>query len=232
MKKETKMKLMTGALVVTMAASTLGMTPAYAETGTKKQGTIVETQLENGQTRNVYVVKEGDNLSRISEKLCRKVYGIEPTTKYWPVLAFMNGYPRVAQPGDEMIYPETLDEMEARLDFLKKSGLYGKYVRQNNIYKKKFKVKDLLNDIFGSTVCVDPDFINQYLTTLGLEDKYNADTVIDTVEELWNLTEWIPSLPQMYSPEYWYLFSDLEVTDENAWMFQNPDAEVENVRTK
>ena len=98
MKKETKMKMLTGALVVTMAVSALGMAPvnAYAETGVRKQCTIVEVQLENGQERQVYIVKEGDNLSRISEKLCRKVYGVEATTKYWPVLAFMNGYPRVA----------------------------------------------------------------------------------------------------------------------------------------
>jgi len=42
---------------------------------------------------------EDDNLSKISEKICGH-YKKEVTTKYWPALAFLNGYPRVINPGD------------------------------------------------------------------------------------------------------------------------------------
>ena len=88
--------------------------------------------------------------------------------------------------------------MEARLSFLKKSGLFAKYVQQNNIYKKKFTVSDLLHDIYSSQVYVDPDFIANYLETLGLTGIYDADTVIQSTQDLFYLTEWIPSLPQLY----------------------------------
>ena len=232
MKKETKMKMLTGALVVTMAVSALGMAPvnAYAESGAYKQGTIVQVERENGEIRDAYIMKDGDNLSRVSEKLCRKVYGIEPTTKYWPVLAFMNGYPKVGQPGDEIIYPATLEEMEARLSFLKKSGLFAKYVQQNNIYKKKFTVSDLLHDIYSSQVCVDPDFIANYLETLGLTGIYDADTVIQSTQDLFYLTEWIPSLPQLYpGMDIWSAF-DLHYNEDDAWMFSDPEAEYVNTK--
>ena len=179
---------------------------------------------------NIYIVKENDNLSRISEKICRKVYGIEPTTKYWPVLAFMNGYPRIAQPGDEISFPTTLAEMEARLTYLKKSGLYGQYVRANNIYKKKLTVQGLLNEIYGNAICVDPDFIATYLETLGLSDVYDANSVIQSTQDLWNLTVWIPSLPQMYGQDFWYYFSDAVFSDQDAWMINDPDSEI--TRTK
>ncbi len=181
-------------------------------------------QAEPDAKFNIYIVKEGDNLSRISEKISRKVYGIDPTTKYWPVLAFMNGYPKVAQPGDEILFPTTLEEMEARLTYLKESGLYGKYVRNNNIYKKKLTVKGLLEQIYGKKVCVDPDFIQTYLKTLGLEGTYDADSVIKTTDDLWFLTEWIPSLPQMYGEDFWYHVSDQVFDGEDSWMISDPEA--------
>ena len=207
-------------------------TAALAEKAPKEGSYILvgTEQAEPDAKFNIYIVKEGDNLSRISEKICRKVYGIEPTTKYWPVLAFMNGYPKVAQPGDEILFPTTLEEMDARLTYLKESGLYGKYVRNNNIYKKKLTVKGLLEQIYGKKVCVDPDFIQTYLKTLGLEGTYDADSVIKTTDDLWFLTEWIPSLPQMYGENFWYYVSDQVFDGEDSWMISDPEAE--QVKTK
>ena len=230
MKNNTKIKLMKGIAVLTLATSISLSSPAIAYAkDLPKQGSFVivgTEQAEENAKYNKYIVKEGDNLSRISERISRKVYGIEPTTKYWPVLAFMNDYPRVAQPGDEIIFPTTLEEMEARLSYLKKTGLFAKYVQNNNIYKKKFTVSDLLHDIYSSQVCVDQDFINQYLETLGLTGIYNENSVITSTNDLFLLTEWIPSLPQMYPDmDIWSLF-DLHYTEEDSWMFNNPDAEV------
>ena len=203
-----KQKLLAVLLSGTIAFSAI---PGAALAEKKAHGAITlagSEQSESDLYHTITAVK-GDHLSRISEYICTQVYGIEPTTKYWPVLAFMNGYDKVKnkvmQPGDEIKFPLTVEEAEARLEFLKKSGLYGQYVRSHGIYKTKFTVRMLLEDIYAKQgVCVDPDFIDLYLKTIGQDGKFDADTVIKTTDDLWYLTEWIPSLEQLYNWDFSY----------------------------
>ncbi len=129
----------------------------------------------------VHYMKKGENLSLISLDL----YG---DRAYWIVLAFLNGYPKVGQPGDRIRYFKSFDKMLKVYYFLKDSGWYAKYVTKNNIYKKTAndynltdeEVATLLYAIYGDQVCIDPDFIQTYL---DMHDN--------------SLTEWIPSLEEI-----------------------------------
>ena len=207
MKKETKMRLISGALVVTMATSMAFLNPqkAYAATGTVyTEGKFVEqTESKYGQ----YVVK-GDNASLISQKICRH-FKAEMTTKYWPVIAFLNDFPRIIQPGDIIIFPNSMEEMDNLLAKLKELGWTARYIQKNDVYGKKKQEKhrttvgELLVDIYGDKVCVDPDFVRQYLETIGLGNIYSYDTPIDTTNDMFfYLTEWIPTLDELeeYKP--------------------------------
>ena len=211
MKNGIKKRLATGAVVVSMATSMVfGMTTnAYADTSTKyKQGTFVTTTNElTERDYTFYVVKQGDNTSRISEKISRH-FGIEPTTKYWPVVAFLNGFPRVLQPGDIIFFPETIEEMDEYLTKIKKSGKFARYVQKYNIYgKNDNKIEDpwtigqLLDDIYhtyGHTDAdIDPDFLYKYLEEVGLPTNYTLDTLIDNSDLYVALTIYIPSLEQL-----------------------------------
>ena len=208
MKNNIKQKVATAAAAVVIGATTLlgGMPNAIAETkATYKQGTFLENQVVQDTETNAtfeygyYVVKEGDNLSRISEKITRHL-GAEQTTKYWPVLAYLNGYPRVIQPGDLVFFPADMEVMDQILAKLKK-GWLAKYINANNIYKEKNTVRRLLEEIYhewyGDDVCVDPDFIRLYLHAVGLGDKYDGSSPITDTEMMFHLTEWIPTLEQL-----------------------------------
>ena len=197
----------TAAAVVVGVTTLFAAAPnAIAETKAKyKQGTFLETKIvEDAETNatfeyGYYVVKEGDNLSRISEKITVHLKS-EQTTKYWPVLAYLNGYPRVIQPGDLVIFPADMEVMDTILAKLKK-GWLAKYIQKNNIYREKNTVRRLIEEIYrdwyGDAVCVDPDFIRLYLSALGLGDKYDGNSPITDSEMLFELTEWIPSLEQL-----------------------------------
>jgi len=201
MKKETKMRLISGALVVTMATSMAFLNPqkAYAATGTVyTEGKFVEeTESKYGQ----YVVKKGDNASLISQKICRH-FNVEMTTKYWPVIAFLNDFPRIIQPGDIIIFPNSMEEMDNLLAKLKETGWTARYIQKNDVYGKRKKevthtVGELLAEIYGQDACIDPDFVSLYLEAQGLKNKYNIDSPIDTTDMLFNLTEWIPTLQEL-----------------------------------
>lgn len=197
----------------TAAALVIGVTTLFGATSnaiadTKanyKHGTFLDTQVVQDAETNAtfeygyYVVKEGDNLSRISEKITVH-HGAEQTTKYWPVLAYLNGYPRVIQPGDLVIYPVDMEVMDSILAKLKK-GWLAKYIQKNNIYKEKNTVRRLIetiyNEWYGDAVCVDPDFIDLYLKAVGLYGQVDGKTAIKDTDLLWHLTEWIPSLEQL-----------------------------------
>ena len=206
MTKETKMKMLTGALAITMAVSALGMAPvnAYAETGTRfTQGTFIEESMEYEESQyGRYVVKQGDNASRISEKICRH-FGAEITTKYWPVIAFLNGFPRVIQPGDIIIFPNSIEDMDSLLNSLRETGWLARYIQKNDVYGKKKKARrttvgELLTEIYGDSVCVDPDFVKLYQETIGMGNMLTYDTPIEySTDMLFYLTEWIPTLEQI-----------------------------------
>ena len=205
MDKKTKIRLMTGVMAVTMATSIAFINPqtAYAETNTKyTQRTFIEEPMEYEESQyNRYVVKKGDNISLISQKIC-KYYGEEMTTKYWPVLAFLNGFPRIIQPGDIIIFPGTFEDMDSLLNSLKETGWTARYIQKNDVYGKRKKqvthtVGSLLAEIYGEQVCVDPDFVALYLNAQGLNGKYNIDSPVDTTDMLFNLTEWIPTLQEL-----------------------------------
>ncbi len=205
MKKETKLRLISGALVVAMATSAFLLNPqkAYAASGTRyTEGKFVEEATNESQFGQ-YVVKKGDNASLISQKICRHL-DVEMTTKYWPVIAFLNNFPRVIQPGDIIVFPNSIEEMDRLLNSLRETGWLARYIQKNDVYGKKKKenhrttVGELLADIYGDTVCVDPDFVRQYLETIGLGNIYSIDTPIDTTNDMFfYLTEWIPTLDEI-----------------------------------
>ena len=110
MSHDMKLRIKSGLLALMVAGGiTLVHAPkAMAEEAKPKykEGTFIDIpsfdEHEESQY-GIYVVKEGDNLSKISEKICRH-QGVEISTKYWPVLAYLNGYPKVAQPGDLLFF--------------------------------------------------------------------------------------------------------------------------------
>ena len=168
-----------------------------------KQGSFIEYVVENGETKyNRYVVKEGDNLSHISEKICR-FFGEEITAKYWPVVAFLNEFPRTLRPGDIIIFPETYEELVLMYNDLKEIGWISRYSNKNDVYGKNKQRKyrktigDLLHEIYGDSVCVDEDFIRSYLKTVGLSDKYDSYSGDFGNDELFELTDWIPTLKEI-----------------------------------
>ena len=100
-------------------------------------GTFVKMADEN-EVYGQYVVKKGDNASRISEKVCSHLR-VEITPKYWPAIAFLNGYPRVIDEGDIIIFPKTIEELETLNNELRECGWTARYIQKNKIYKKKPK---------------------------------------------------------------------------------------------
>lgn len=153
-----------------------------------------------------YIVKEGDNLSKISEKICSHLR-IEISTKYWPVLAFLNNYPRVIEPGDIIIFPKNFAQLEELNNKLQESGWTSKYKQTYKVYgvkkdKKKISMESLfeiLDDIYGDTVCVDEDFIRLYLKVLGLDDKYilTKSNVKDDDDIYYDFTKWMPTIDEI-----------------------------------
>ena len=169
-------------------------------------GTFVK-KIEQDDTKEYgeYIVKEGDNLSKISEKVCSHLK-IEITTKYWPALAYLNHYPRVIEPGDIIIFPKNSIKLEELNDELQKSGWTSKYKQTYKVYgikqpKKKISmeyVAQILDETYGEDVCVDEDFVRLYLRVLGLDDKYilTKNKEIDN-DTYFDLTEWMPSVDEI-----------------------------------
>ena len=207
MDKNVKVKIMSGIAVLMVAASPISLCTldVYAEginTSEKSNvnGTFIDETLEYEESQyRQYVVKKGDNASSISRKIC-KYYNQEPTTKYWTVVAFLNNFPRVLQPGDVVIFPGTFEDMENLWKNLKSVGWIDNYSNRNKIYEKhseKLTLGGLLSSIYGID-CVDIDFVNKYLKALGISGKYNIDTIVeDNNDVLFELTDWIPTLDEI-----------------------------------
>lgn len=214
-KSKARLRIMTGvtALIMASAPISLNTKDAHAEginnssvtTVQKyKNGTFIDELMEYEESQyRRYVVAKGDNISLISKKICR-YYEQEPTTKYWPVLAFLNQFPRVIQPGDILIFPGTFEDMDGLWSDLKETGWIDRYVAKNKVYSKSKSSKskgttvgDLIAEIYGSEY-KNPEFVQRYLKIQGLDSKYSIDSVISgNNDALFELTDWIPTLEEI-----------------------------------
>ena len=168
-------------------------------------GTFVKKVMQD-ETKEYgeYIVKEGDNLSRISEKVCSRL-NIESTTKYWPSLAYLNHYPRVIEPGDIIIFPKDATILEELNDKLQESGWTSKYKQTYKVYgvkqtKKKISyeyITKVLESSYGEDVCVDEDFVRLFLKVTGLDSKYFVTNTTTVTDSNYELTEWIPSIEEI-----------------------------------
>ena len=163
----------------------------------------VEQQEENEYGE--YIVKEGDNLSKISEKVCSHLR-IEITPKYWPVLAYLNHYPRVINPGDIIIFPKSAERLIEMNEKLQSIGWTSKYKQTYKVYgikrpKKRISmeaVADILREAYGDDVCIDPDFVLLYMKTTGLDNKYTLTTNKDLDNNtIFDITDWIPTIEEL-----------------------------------
>lgn len=203
----------TSAVLSLALATGIALTPtsvAFAEKK-PKQGTFIEYTInENGMLYNRYVVKQGDNVSRISEKIC-KFFGQEKETKYWPAIAYLNGFPnKTLRPGDIIIFPETFEELVILNASLKATGWTANYIQKNGIYKEKEEqysslvelIEEAYEEMYGKPVKVDSDLVYRYLDAIGLANKYDAASGMFTNNELFELTDWVPTLDDLgYEPE-------------------------------
>lgn len=186
-----------------VVAGGIMVTPAISngETG-YKHGSFITTS--NEENYNQYVVKEGDNASVISRKICA-FFNQEISNKFWPVIAFYNNYPRVIHKGDIIVFPKTYEQLVEVNNQLQEMGWTKRYVERNNIYhhqkKKRITLQtigSLLYEIYGDSVCIDEDFVRKYLRLHELNNKYDiGDTDELSVDDLFRLTEWIPSLEEI-----------------------------------
>ncbi len=201
--KENKLKI-TNKMLAIMVAGGITFSPIVSNAINYKPGTFIELSIDESKLFNQYVVKEGDNASIISQKICR-YFDEEVTTKYWPAIAFLNAYPRTINPGDIIIFPKTFERLQSLNEDLKETGWTNRYVKKNKIYKKKNKekisrdnIESLLYEIYGDSVCIDEDFIHLYLEIQGLDDKYAlSDNSKFVDDQLFYLTEWIPTLDEL-----------------------------------
>jgi hypothetical protein len=168
-------------------------------------GTFVKwVEMDDTCTYGVYIVKEGDNLSRISEKICSH-FGIDITTKYWPLLAKINKYPRIIKPGDIILFPKTYKKFIKEFNDLDPKWI-SEYKTNNKVYGPEKteisinEVANLLYEIYGEQLeCIDPDTINLYLKVTGLDKKYEIidfDKELNN-DELFDLTDYIPTINEI-----------------------------------
>ena len=177
-------------------------------------GTFVKNaDLDETKEYGEYIVKEGDNLSKISEKVCSHLRG-EISPEFWPTLAFLNNYPRVIKPGDVIYYPKTYERLVELNNKLQELGWTSKYKQTYKVYGNTKKVGlsmemvgKLLYDIYEDEVnkgeiCIDEDFIRLYLKVQKLDNKY----VLTKAKEINNddyfaLTEWVPTIEELNTYE-------------------------------
>lgn len=193
-------------LIAVLLAGGIALTPISGLAVTDNSyapGTFVKSVEQEEEAKfGIYIVKEGDTASRISEKICSHLR-IKITTKYWPVVKYYN--PGVLNENDQIIFPLDVDELEETLAQLKK-GWLAKYIKANNVYPKVVKkrisydvVEALISDIYQDQgVCVDPDFVDLYLKATGLDKKYILTGTYDLDnDDAAAFQGWIPTLEQL-----------------------------------
>ena len=198
---KTKNLRITSAFLTLVMASNLALIKpevAHADTEFNEQSIVINTNFEeeeenisaennegpveitNVKAYYMYTVQRGDNASVISKRICRR-FNVTPTTKYWPVIAFLNNYPRIIHPGDTIYYPTTIEEMDELLSMLKESGWLSNYIRLNRIYKRNDGVLtfgEIIDDIYGRGASRNPELVNAYLKIIGCEGMFTVNSVI------------------------------------------------------
>ena len=147
----------------------------------------------------LYTVKKGDNASIISKKIC-KVYGIPMTTKYWPVIAYLNKYPRIIREGDELIYPSEIALTDYILDYVHRTGWINRYIKLNNIYKKnkgEVTVGKVIDEIYGRGTSNNKEFLDAYMKLVGIDTIIDKNTVITNYDFYFMMTEYIPTIEEI-----------------------------------
>ena len=185
-------------VAVTMMTAVPGVVNAE-EAKTYKPGTIIEEQMPYEESQYVrYVVKKGDNASKVSEKMC-KYFGQPITTKFWPVIAYLNEYPRVIREGDILIFLGTYEDNVLLLDALDQSGWTAAYKRVYKVYQheKKLTVKQLIQQIYLYDIRVDDEIAQKYLKKLGLDGEYSIDSILSDENEVFKFVDWIPTLEEI-----------------------------------
>ena len=171
-----------------------------------KPGTFIEINMEDEESKfNQYIVAANDNLSIISRKIC-KYFGEKQSSEYWPVLACLNGYPKVIHKGEVILFPKTFEKLVQMRDNLEEIGWTTSYKIANDVYGKRKKHKVSVNQVgqllasmyIGKDICIDEDFINLFLEYKGLDDNYTLiyDDVYDE-DVLYAFTESIPNLDDL-----------------------------------
>ena len=164
-----------------------------------KQGTFIEELMPYEESQyGRYVVEKNDNASKISEKIC-KHFGQKVESKFWPVIAYLNEYPRIIRPGDIIIFPGTYEDMVTMLEVLDQSGWTAAYKRVYKVYqhKKKLTVKQLIQQIYLYDILVDDEIAQKYLKKLGLDGEYSIDSILSDDNEVFKFVDWIPTLEEL-----------------------------------
>jgi len=231
MKKNLKIRISSAMLSLTLLGSSFALLnpkKAHAEAINYNPGTIIEEPIERNEDEEIklyyqYVVKEGDSLSAISRKIC-KFFEMEPTEKFWPVLAYLNNVGQYIFPGDILLFPNTYEALEELLAELKENGWTDNYITLYDVYSSKepesvpsnngnsndtnsgnadypmqysMYVRDLMEIIYGDQITVDDEFISLVIRTLGLEGRFTANSFLRNNDEIFLFTDWIPSLEQL-----------------------------------
>ena len=197
-------------LIALLLAGGIALTPIAGSATTDNSydpGTFVKKveQVEDAKY-GIYIVMEGDTASRISEKICSHER-IHITTKYWPVVKYLN--PGVLNEGEQIIFPLDPNELEELCDDLHK-GWLADYIQKHNVYpkveRKKISYEDaakLIAELYqGQDVCIDPDFVRQYLKTTGLDKKYKLSSAKElSNDDIAAFGDWIPTLEDIINAD-------------------------------
>ena len=199
--KKNGIKLMCGVLCLTTVAtgaSLMASNIASAEVIPEKTKKFVGEPIDS--LYNTYTVVKGDSLARISQKISLYL-GVESTSKYWKVLAFLNDSSDLLHVGDVIRYPRTIEELDDLAADLKEAEWTFKTTIKNNSeeyapYTKKIKtttVYEVIKAACRGKYTVDRKFAKLYLQMQVVPAGWTLDTKISTTDEVHMLTEWIPS---------------------------------------
>ena len=134
-------------------------------------------------------------------------------SSFWPAVVYMNtdsGKKFRINPGDILIFPTEYEKFKELNGRVKASGWYSRYLTANKIYppKKTYvlpkgRTMKLIQEIYtemypGEDICVDEDFVRNYLNAHNYNGKYVLKEEAEfTSEDLFVLTEWIPTLEEL-----------------------------------
>lgn len=217
MNSKKKINIKAGLLALLMSANlSLVEIPVSYAASLNEEVIVVEYKNTEGEIETInckeYEVKKGDNLSNISRRMTEE-YGIKPTTMYWPVLAYLNNYPRMIHPGNVLVYPETLDEAQKLYDELKEKKWIAKYIINNNVYGKRrqeikgafmtnYTISKIIDEVYGEGASKNGDLVSAYLNAVNMETYDDRLDKKLNNEEVFRLTEWLPTEKEL--TEYGY----------------------------